>query len=364
MKLRNIILGICTVFCLLSCENEDIDDLVQITEADLIAEDSDLFSLLDRVTTDDPDATDITCIDFIYSFTVIVYNENVELELFRIVHNDQEFSDILGTVQDGQYINVSFPISSTLEDGTSFEIADKDELRAAIDACIEEEQQQMIGNGTTILTVPCVWEVQIPDDAVYSTYIDAVFAISDEGLVDFFYRGELYQGSWILYFIEDELHININLDTEDMIGVDWNFDWKVNAINNSFIDIEIDEETRFILEKECEPEEFCTTLTFEECELEDTPGTASFILENYLECIIIIAAPQPEVDAMGELPDPIDWIITFHMTQEDAEANVNAIPSDVAIETDMQEVYVRIENPTNQEFTTTAITLVSVECEE
>ncbi len=364
MKLRNIILGICIVFCLLSCRNEDLDDLVQVTEADLIAEDSDLFYLLDRVTTDDPNATDITCIDFIYSFTVVIYNEDIELESQEVVSNDQEFNNILESVEDGQYINVSFPISSTLEDGTSFEIANKDELQAAIDACIDEEQEQIIGNGTIVLTTPCVWEVQIPEDAIYSTYIDAVFMISDEGIVDFFYRGELYHGTWILYFIEDELHININLDTEEMVGIDWNFDWKVNTINNAIIDIEINDETRFILEKECEPEEFCTTLTFEECEFEETSGISSFILENYKECIVIIAAPQPEVDVMGELLDPIDWVITFYMTQEDAETNVNVIPSDVIIETNMQEVYVRIEDPNTQEFTITTITLLSVECEE
>ncbi|MEP0265854.1 hypothetical protein [Dokdonia sp.] len=363
MKLRNIILGICAVFCLVSCGDEDLDDLFQITEVDLIAEDSDLFSLLDRVTTDDPSATDITCIDFIYSFTVIIYNEDIELVSSQIVSSDEAFSNILGTVEDGQFINVSFPITSTLEDGTSFEIADKDELRAAIDACVEEEQLTIIGTSTAT-AMECVWEVQIPDDVLFSTYTDAVFKLINAGVVEFFYRGDLYHGTWIFYFIEDELHININLDTEEVVGEDWNFDWKVNAINNAIIDIEIDDETRFILEKECESGAYCTTLTFEECELEDSPGMSSFILDDYKECIVIIAAPQPELDAMGELPDPIDWQITFYQTQEDADTNVNAILSDVAIETDMQEVYVRIEDPNTQEFTTTLITLLSIECEE
>ena len=362
MKFRNFLLGICVIFCLVSCENEDIDDLFQITEADLIAEDSDLFSLLDRVTTDDPSATDVTCIDFIYAFTVVIYDEDIDLQSSVIVNNDEEFSDVLGMVDDGQYINVSFPISSTLDDGTSLVLNDKDELRAAIDACIEEEQEIIIGTSTAT-ALECVWTVQIPDDVVFSTYTDAVFKLKNAGVVEFFYRGDLYEGTWIFYFIEDELHININLDTDEMVGEDWNFDWKVNAINNVLIDIEIEDETRFLLEKVCEPEDFCTTLLFEECELEDMPGTASFILEDYIDCIIVIAAPQPEVDEMGELPDPIDWVITFYNTQEDADINANAIPANVAILTDMQEVYVRIENPETLEFTTTLITLLSEECE-
>jgi hypothetical protein len=362
MKFRNFLLGICVIFCLVSCENEDVDDLFQITEADLIAEGSDLFSLLDRVTTDDPSATDVTCIDFIYAFTVVIYNEDIDLQSSVIVNNDEEFSDVLGMVEDGQYINVSFPISSTLDDGTSLVINDKDELRAAIDACIEEEQEITIGTSTAT-ALECVWTVQIPDDVVFSTYTDAVFKLKDAGVVEFFYRGDLYEGTWIFYFIEDELHININLDTDEIVGEDWNFDWKVNAINNVLIDIEIEDETRFLLEKVCEPEDYCTTLLFEECELEDMPGTASFILEDYIDCIIVIAAPQPEVDEMGELPDPIDWVITFYNTQEDADLSTNAIPANVAILTDMQEVYVRIENPETLEFTTTIITLLSEECE-
>ena len=363
MKFRNFLLGVCVLFCLVSCENEDIDDLFQITEADLIAEDSDLFSLLDRVTTDDPSATDVTCIDFIYSFTVVIYNEDIDLQSSRIVNNDAEFSDVLDMVGDGQYINVSFPISSTLDDGTSLVINDKDELRAAIDACIEEEQEQAIGNGTSIL-VECVWKVQIPDDVVFSTYTDAVFQVNDNGIVVFYYRGEAYGGTWILYFIDDILHINISLDTDEIVGEDWNFDWKVNTISSAVIDFEIDEETRFILEKVCEPDTYCKTFFFEECELEDMQGTASFTLENYVDCIIVMAAPQPEVDDMGELPEPIEWIVAFYNTQEDADMNTNPIPADVAIVTDMQEVYVRIENPETLEFTTTLITLLSEECEE
>lgn len=36
------------------------------------------------------------------------------------------------------------------------------------------------------------------------------------------------------------------------------------------------------------------------------PGIAFFPLENYIECIIVMAALQPEVDDMGVLPEPID----------------------------------------------------------
>ncbi|WP_299680520.1 hypothetical protein [uncultured Dokdonia sp.] len=366
MTFRNFLLSITILFCLVSCGNEDLDDLFQITEAELIAEDSELFDLMNRITTDDPSATDVTCINFIYSFTVVIYNEDIELQSSIIVNNDEEFSNVLGSVEDGQFINVSFPITSTLDDGTSLTINDKDELRAAIDACIEEEQEIIIGNASAS-AVECVWEVQIPDDIAFNTYVDAVFKLSSAGVVEFFYRGDVYDGTWIFYFIEDELHLNINLDdseTDGVVGEDWNFDWKVLALTNVMIDIENDAATRFILEKECEAGAYCTTLLFEECEEEDTPGVATFTLEDYIECIIVIAAPQPEINDMGEVSDPVEWQITFYDTEIEAETAINPIPADVAIITDVRDIYVRIENPDTLEFTTTLLTLQSMECED
>lgn len=77
------------------------------------------------------------------------------------------------------------------------------------------------------------------------------FCVNPDGIVVFYYRGETYAGTWVLFFFEDKLQININLNTEKVVGEDWNFDWKVNLITNQLIDFEIDEDTRFILQKEC-----------------------------------------------------------------------------------------------------------------
>ncbi len=363
MKYRNIILGILISFLIVSCNNEDVDDFLQITEADLIAEGSDLFSLISQVTDDDPNDGEITCIDFIYAFTVVVYSDDIDLEYSEIVSNDQEFSDLLGSIEEGQYVGISFPIRSTLDDGTTFEVNDKDELKEAIDACKEEEQQEIIGTCTNLL-LECVWEVQIPDDVIFSTYTDAVFDVNNDGTVAFYYRGDLYEGTWIVYFIEDQLHININLDDDGDVGLDWNFDWKTVIVDNATMNIRVDEDTRFVLKKECEEENYCTTLDFEVCELEENPGVAEYVLQDYEACIIIIAAPQPELDAMGELPDAIEWELTFYTTQEDADTGVNPIAADVPLTTDTQEIYVRITDPLTQEFYTTVITFTAVTCEE
>ena len=166
--------------------NEDVDDLFTATNtADLIAEDSELFELLERATSDD-DASElkpITCIRFIYSFTVVIYLENYELERSQIVNNDAEFSALLGEVGEGQFVGVSFPITSQLEDGSTFEVNNKDELKAAIDACVIQEQEGIIGECEGLLQ-SCVWEVQLPAGATdYDTYENAVFDVAEDGTV-------------------------------------------------------------------------------------------------------------------------------------------------------------------------------------
>ena len=83
MNLRSFFLLLCSVLLVLGCENEDIDDNLFFT-TDLIAKESELYELLNEVTEND---TDLTCIQFIYSFTVVIANENMQQETTQIVNN-------------------------------------------------------------------------------------------------------------------------------------------------------------------------------------------------------------------------------------------------------------------------------------
>lgn len=371
MKIKGFLLVCFSLLALSSCNNEDLDDLFKADVADLIAEDSELFGLLERATTPG-DATDlkpITCIRFIYSFTVVIYDENTELETSQIVSNDAEFSALLGSVPEGKYVGVSFPITSQLEDGSTFEVANKEELKIAIDACVQEEQDEAIGECEGLLQT-CVWEVQLPDgNTAFDTYENAVFAVDADGTVDFFHRGAQYDGTWIVYFIEDELHININIDDDRPTDpynteADWNFDWKTEIVDAQTMNIEIDGGKSYVLKQRCEVEEYCTTFSFVECEGIDTPGFTEFILENYIDCIDIMASPEPIQDSAPEMDDTIDYIFTFHLTEVDADTNVNALDTSTPYIniTNPQEIYVRIEHPDTQEYLIVVISLVVVSC--
>ena len=353
MRIIHLGISILIASLCLSCFTEDIDDSLTVAEADLIATDSELFTLLDQITADDELQEDITCIDFLYSFTVVVYSETAQVSSRQVVNSDAEFSELLGSINEGQFIGISFPISSQLEDGTTFVVNDKDELMAAIDLCVDQEET--VSNGTAIL-LDCVWEVQLPEEVLFSTYTDAVFDVEEDGTLVFYHRGISYGGTWIFLFIEDEFHLNINIDNQEEIGADWNFNWRVPFVDEDTIAIEIESGLQFILEKECEELEFCRTLDFQSCELESNPGFAEFVLSDYIDCIIIIAASQQTIDeTTGELSDPVDWQVTFYNTEEDAQLAENAVDAETPFTSDGAVFYVRIENPETLEFSLSLI---------
>lgn len=366
MKIKYVLVTLLIASLFTSCDNEDLDDFgEQVTAVDLIAEESELFDLLNRVASDDGVQEELTCIEFTYNFTVVTYNENLEVVNSAIVSTDSEFFQYLQEVGDNELINVSFPITSTDQEGNTIEINNKEELSIAIKECKEIIEEQMIGHGTNLL-LECVWEVAIPESSMYSTYTDAVFDTNSNGTVNFFYRGDLYQGTWIVYIINDALHININLANEDEIVEDWNFDWKTEIANNFQIDLVNDVGEAVILRKECEAENYCKTLTYFNCEDEDTPGIASMNPNDYTECVIIIAAPQQEFNEItGQLSDPIDWVVTYHTEMQEAEGGTNPITSDLEVMNDGLgvTVYARIQDPDTQEYTIEELILQAALCD-
>jgi len=365
MKFRSLFCLALSVFLLISCDNEDIDDNLLLAPGEpinLILNDSELYNLLENVTEED---SEYTCIQFVYPFTVGVFDENNEEVSQEFVNGDAEFFLLMDNLEEGFSIGVSFPITSVLEDGTSFEVNTLDELQDAIAECRAEWQEAIVGQASDVVQ-ECVWEVAIPDDQIFSTYIDAVFAAANGGGINFFHRGIEYNGSWIIFFIEDELHLNINLNDQDEIGLDWNFDWKVDSYTSNIIALSNDDGDLFILNRECVPGEFCTTFNFQECEIEDQAGFADFDLASYTDCIIIMGAPQPEIDEItGELPPPIDWEVMYYESEADAQLAVNPLNTMLPYlnTVNNQELFVRIVDPTTQSFTIITITLEAIFCE-
>lgn len=234
MKSPNILSKIFTLLFLVVTINscKDLDDTITYPNTeDLIQKDSELFDLLNRVTkTEEAPMTDIVCIDFVYPIHLLVYNSSLQPIGSVTIIGDDNFSAFLGILPADQSISISYPISTTLADGTEFTVNNNTELKVAIDSCSREDIISYCGSlfatSTETTVVPCVWKVQY-DATGDNKYLSGYFDANSDGTIKLFYDNQIYTGSWTFLFVNDEIHMNINLEGTSQVAIDWNIDRKV-----------------------------------------------------------------------------------------------------------------------------------------
>jgi len=352
MKKQFFKITIFTLVAFLSFSCSDLDDNEVVGTVDienLIQKESELFGLIERVAETDSD-DEITCINFIYSFTLLEFDANLFPVAQHVVSSDAQFSSILDGIAAGNSIGINFPIQSILDNGEEFLIQNKDELKQSIDDCILAQQDQIAGN-CRLIQEDCVWIVSHTNTD--DTYENAVFDFAGDGTLKFYNNGIEYEGTRIVYFIEDELHTNITINDTDVTGQDWNFDWKTVVLSNEEMTFTNDAGT-FVLTKECEEENYCTTLVFVECETVVDSEISEFIFEDYIPCIL-------EINDLDQLT--IDDTIAFYETAQDANNQTNPL-SQTSYQNVMpvQTIYVRIEYAMSTEFILIPIEIQSTSC--
>ncbi len=319
------ILFVCTLITSLffvSCENEPVGEAV-IDLSNVIEVNSELYGLLQGIA-GDPSQDQVACIDFQYAFTVFIFDEELEILDAEVINSDQEFSAFLASIPPEQSISVSYPITSTLANGEIFEVTNNEELKAAIDLCLRDE---LLGYCNNLLE-ECIWQVTSVTGG-NTDYEGSYFDVSEIGVVGYFLDNNVFDGTWITYYIEDELHLNINLVDGSPVAADWNFDWRVVIPDDDHMELSQGDVT-VIIEKQCPSG--CQQYDFEQCEISGS-GTAFFPLDSYIECFL------PFVDGQ-----PTDLLVSFHLTQEDANNNVNPLSSPYMNVENPQIIYVRAED--------------------
>jgi len=332
-----------SIACLCSCYNEPID-LSTIAAENIINVDSELYDNLERIA-DKNSERNLICINFEYAFTLNVFDENLDFIGIEIIGNVQNLSTFLGGLPNNHSISLSYPITGTTEEGLLISIDNNDDLKAAIDLCLKEERLGYCN------APDCLWKV-LENNEGNTDFENAYFNVSNLGQTSFLYQNNIAFGTWVAYYIENELHLNINLMDDTNADI-WNKDWKVTIIDDNTMMIE-NENRSFLMEKECYPET-CKTFEFQECALNENLDTGAFILENYIDCIAEFSD--------YEITDDTD--ISFHLSQIDAENNTNVIAMDSVFHTteNPQVIFTRFENTELLEIEYTPIALNAVNCE-
>lgn len=255
MKNLNISILVALFIILLgitSCGDLDDNKTAGVSK-DVITKDSELFQLITKVTKEGENPTEhIVCLDFIYPFKVLIYDSNLHEIGSQVLGGDSQFSAFLGSLPENQSISISYPISTTLSDGTVFSVNNNSELKVAIESCSREDiviYCNSLFGGCNCPEAICVWKIPFTSDGD-NKYASGIFESNGDGTLHFNYNGTDYTGTWVFLFVDSKLHMNINLEGTSQVAQDWNMDREIEMIND---DIKIkNTPTNIILKKSCQ----------------------------------------------------------------------------------------------------------------
>ncbi|MCK8522196.1 hypothetical protein M0D21_11485 [Aquimarina sp. D1M17] len=346
-KIKCYSLTIIIALLIISCNNEPYD-LLLIGKIDAQSE---LFNSLKNISEEKEEDKEIVCLTFVYPFNIYLYDEESEIVDSRIIGNNLEFIAALEDTDQEGAIGLSYPITSTLENGESVAIENNEELAAAIKACIESE---IIANCNNILEEEnCVWEVtSLTENAKYE---DVIFDFYNDGTGILYTPGNAYRTSWISLFIDEELHVNIKLEGDSDIAEDWNFNWKATIIDDNTIEI-LNEDQKYRIQRKCNVENSCNYVEFRSCELSNQMEIGEFLLDEYQDCIISL---------QDNITNPEQLLLSFFETIADAEQDTNPIISSTTYNniTNPQLIFVNIKDTTTDESKIIRIVLFVEACE-
>lgn len=289
---------------------------------------------------------DIECIDFQYPITFSIYDSNFQVIETVTINSDQELYVFIEELEGGVIASINYPINMVLANGDVIEVNNNTELETAIseaeDDCDEDDDNDHNDDDECNLSIDFVelWLYECP--IVAHTYDDNGDLL-DENLLEFGQNGEVVVngtpavtevGSWTLEETNVGIILNISgLNTFNLIDGDWTL---ASCENNQ---LEFSQDTgsgirTMIFEMDCNvdetPFDCFSNGTISVCD-DDNDGFATFELETQV---------------LGNVICNVDYTASFHISQTNAEANVNPIAqpnSFINSTANQQTIYLRVE---------------------
>jgi len=227
-----------------------------------IANVDELESFIDQCEDENEFDDDIECIDFIYPITLSIFDSENQLAETVTVSNDEDFYHFIDEIEDYHIVQINFPITVELFDGTHLTINDMEELENTIDEadgmCDEDDDNDYDDDDCddcteeqiTNLLVSCSWTVDkiiVNDSDNTEQYTDFVFTYFEDGTVIAEAGGNEIIGTWIVESIMDEIMVKLEFDNFS----DFSFNWVLYEIEDDYeIDLRF-EDNRLEFEKRC-----------------------------------------------------------------------------------------------------------------
>lgn len=188
---------------------------------------------------------DIECIDFRYPITATIFNSSNEVIETIIINNDNDLYDFIDDIDENDIINIDFPITVILFDGTTLVVNDLNELENTIEIhqndCDEDDDfdwnDDDCDNCTDtqlidILTSCTNWMVdklERSDNDLEDIYVGYLFNFLNNGIISVTSSGNMVTGTWEATGSANSITVIIDIPTLP----DFNNSWNLHEISQT-----------------------------------------------------------------------------------------------------------------------------------
>ena len=187
--------------------------------------------------------TDNECIDFIYPFTISVFNEVTEKVDTQILSSDKEVYEIFSS--EGLITNITYPISLIDSDGNTYNVTNNEELVSVLNQAPECDEEDIIDfeeqfeNEINDLLLSNTWsataymEGNTDKTSLFSGYtlhFNEDNTLLASGTEDF-------SGNWEVELLDTSRSLSIEFDTDNESFLLLNENWNLNSYEETQISL-------------------------------------------------------------------------------------------------------------------------------
>jgi len=207
---------------------------------------------------------DIECLDFVYPITASIFDSENQLTETITVENDEDLYKFIDDIEEYIVVQINFPMSVVLYNGTEKVINNMDELETIIEEsdnmCDEDDDNDYddddcldcTNEQITDLLISCSWtvdKIEINSEENAEQYSNFLFTFLENGTLIAESGGSEIIGSWEID--NSDTGILVKLSFENPNFSVFSFDWILYEIEqNNEIDLRIGD-NRLELEKLC-----------------------------------------------------------------------------------------------------------------
>ena len=180
---------------------------------------------------------DIECVDIKYPVTASVFNANNELIDTITIADDEELYNFLENLEEADIVNIDFPITVILADGTEVSIPNLDALEEVIDAakddCDEDDDYdyndddcdncstEQLSDFLTSCDGWYVKDLERNDVDLYEQYTGYLFSFLADGTLTVTTETESFSGSWEASGTGNDITVTISIGDLPDFSDEW-----------------------------------------------------------------------------------------------------------------------------------------------